>query len=100
MEAAAMARAIAHAWPSGRWTPPVVDGWRDSLRRLDVATAETTLARLKVSLVDPPVWAQFMAEARHHMTIVTPLDDGPPLDVDGHMAAIAALRAQHKFLNK
>ncbi len=96
-----MARAIAHAWPSGRWTPPVIDGWVTDLQRLTVPTAEATLARLKATLIDPPTWAQFIGEARYHQPAEPERPGaGPSLDLDGHKAAIAALRAQHKFLNK
>ena len=98
-EARAMARAIAHAFPGNRWTPSVVEQWETDLQKLSVPAAEITLDRLRARLIDPPTWSQFIGEARHHDHQPTPQRD-PGLDLEGHRQAIAALRAQHKFLTK
>lgn len=94
-----MARAVAHAWPAGRWTPPVVAQWEGDLTKVGVPAAEEALRRLKVTMVDPPTWSQFIGEARRHEPTEQPRRE-PGLNLDGHKQAIAALRAQHKFLNK
>ena len=95
-EAVLLARELTERWPETKWTPPLLRAWEHGLETVTPDAATRASSRLHRGGY-APTFAAFVAAARPDQNAT---NEPGGLDIAAHKAAIADLRARHKFINQ